>query len=758
MSDLIGRTLGHYRIVEKIGAGGMGVVYRAHDERLERDVAIKVLHEAVAQDADRIGRFEREAKAVAKLDHPNILAIHDFATDEGVTYSVTELLEGETLRERLEGGAVGWRKAAEIGASIADGLAAAHGAGIIHRDLKPDNIFITSGGRVKILDFGLARDVEAAAPDETHSPTVSRYTDPGAVMGTAGYMSPEQVRGRDVDTRSDVFALGCVLYEMVSGRGPFRHEEVADCMAAILRDDPPPLTVGETPEALGQIVFRCLEKKPGERFQSAAEVGVALRTLAAATSAPLPKSEPEAASIAVLPFTNMSADPEQDYFCDGMAEEIINALTRIDNLRVVARTSAFSFKGRDIDIREIGRKLNAKKVLEGSVRKSGDRLRIHAQLINVDDGYHIWSERYDRNLEDIFDVQDEISLAIVDNLRIRLSRTEREAVTRPPTEDRDAYNLYLKGRFFFNSMNLDAAVDCFNAAIRKDPSFALAYCGIADSYTVLCMGGGSNTPRDSHTRAKKAALKAVELEPDRAETRTSLGNVATYLEWDRLTARTSFEKAHELNPNSCDVAKWYAGYLISLENEIEKALGMLHSARELDPLDTFVYNVLAWAHLSAGEFETLVNEIEKALDVDPTWAYGPHALGEAYVGLRRFDDAVASYEEAIRRMGRIITNVGELGMAHALAGNTQQALDLASEVEEVFLHTGKFAGYLTCIFVGLEDFDSAFKWFAEAVESKDVMVLFVAFVRWPDFQDFSRDPRFGKLMTRAGLSHLVRST
>jgi TolB-like protein/Tfp pilus assembly protein PilF len=454
----------------------------------------------------------------------------------------------------------------------------------------------------------------------------------------------------------------------------------------------------------------------------------------------------------------MSADPEQDYFCDGMAEEIINALTRIDNLRVVARTSAFSFKGRDIDIREIGRKLNAKKVLEGSVRKSGDRLRIHAQLINVDDGYHIWSERYDRNLEDIFDVQDEISLAIVDNLRIRLSRTEREAVTRPPTEDRDAYNLYLKGRFFFNFMNLDAAVDCFNAAIRKDPSFALAYCGIADSYTVLCMGGGSNTPRDSHTRAKKAALKAVELEPDRAETHTSLGNVATYLEWDRLTARTSFEKAHELNPNSCDVAKWYAGYLISLENEIEKALGMLHSARELDPLDMFVYNVLAWAHLSAGEFETLVNEIEKALDVDPTWAYGPHALGEAYVGLRRFDDAVASYEEAIRRMGRIITNVGELGMAHALAGNTQQALDLASEVEEVFLHTGKFAGYLTCIFVGLEDFDSAFKWFAEAVESKDVVVLFVAFVRWPNFQDFSRDPRFGKLMTRAGLSHLVRST
>jgi len=764
---VIGTTLGHYRIVEKIGEGGMGEVYRAHDERLDRDVAIKVLPETVARDADRVARFEREARAVARLSHPNILEIFEFSGEGDVAYAVTELLEGETLGERLKDGPLGWRKAAEIGAAISDGLAAAHVAGIVHRDVKPSNVFLTSDGRVKVLDFGLARTLEIAEADQSQSPTVSRYTDPGTILGTVAYMSPEQVRGEAVDHRADIFALGCVLYEAVTGRRAFTDNSAVEIMNAILKEEPAdfPTAGAVLPYDLQRAIRRCLQKSPDERFQSASDLAFSLRSQtsdAQRSSAPGVEITPDepGPSIAVLPFTNMSADPEQEHFCDGMAEEIINALTRIEDLRVVARTSAFFFKGRDIDIREIGAKLNADKVLEGSVRKSGDRLRIHAQLINVEDGYHIWSERYDRTLEDVFDVQDEISLAIVEHLKISLSRREKAAVMRPPTEDPEAYNLYLKGRLFFNSGVEDGhntAVDCFNAAIRKDPSFSSAYAALADSYTCLWMGVGNNPPKDSVKRAKEAALKAVELGPDRYETHAALGNVASNLEWDRVTARTCFEKAHELNPKSSGVAAWYAAYLVLLEHEFEKARGMLHRARELDPLDTWVYAILALVHLSTGEFEALVDEIGMALDVDPTWAYGPHALGEAYMALRRYDDAIASYEEAIRRMGRSITNIGELSMAHALAGNRQQASDLLKEVEETAVYSRSSDGFLASIYISMRDFDAAFDWLGKAIEGRAPMILVIACVQWPFFEDFRRDPRFGKMMTEAGLAHLVQS-
>jgi serine/threonine protein kinase len=760
-----GNRLGRYEILSALGAGGMGEVYRARDTELERDVAIKVLPEAVARNPDRLARFENEVRAVARLSHPNILEIWDFGRHDDVVFAVTELLEGETLGQRLHDGLLGWRKTAEVGAAIADGLAATHRTGIVHRDLKPSNVFITTDGRVKILDFGLARHEGAdRGKGETEVPTFTRQTDPGAVVGTVGYMSPEQVRCEPLDGRSDIFALGCVLYEMVSGRRAFAHDTAVETMNAILKEEPADLsgTGAVLPPELERTIRRCLEKSPDERFQSARDLAFTLRS--PSSDAPRPSTsaievtpeEPQP-SIAVLPFVNMSADPEQEYFCDGMAEEIINALTRIDDLRVVARTSAFSFKGKGLDIREIGSKLNANKVLEGSVRKAGDRLRIHAQLVNVADGYHIWSERYDTTMDDIFDVQDEISMAIVDNLKIQLSMTRRASVTRPPTENADAYNLYLKGLFFFNSFDFDAAVDCFSAAVRKAPSFALAYAGIANSYSGQCMGAAVNPPRDAHTRAKEAALKAVELEPDRAETHCSLGNVATYFDWDRKTARACFDAAYELNPNSCDVATWYAGYLISLEHEFGEGLAMLQRARELDPLDMWVYGILAWARFGEGEFETLVSEIESVLNVDPTWPYGPHALGEAYLGLRRFDEAIASYEEAIRRMGRVITNVGELGLAHGLAGNTQRAIELMGEVEDAFVRTGWYAGYLALIHIGMADFDGAFNRFKKALDSRDTMILWIASARWPNFEEFRNDPRYAEMMNEVGLAHLVHS-
>jgi serine/threonine protein kinase len=540
MQDLIGRTLGHYRVVDKIGEGGMGEVYRAHDERLDRDVAIKVLPEEVAADADRLRRFEREAKAVAKLDHPNILAIHDFGTDEGVTYSITELLEGETLRERLEAGAFGWRKAAETGSAMAEGLAAAHGAGIIHRDLKPDNIFITSDGRVKILDFGLARDVEAASADETHSPTVSRYTDPGAVMGTAGYMSPEQVRGAPANQRSDIFSLGCVLYEMATGRRAFARETAAETMTAILREEPPEVSGTDVllPLELEQTVRHCLEKRSEARFQSASDLAYNLRSISS-TSAPslarhkgrllegrraapwialagvgvvfvvgmafwwarqepsrtIPATtESKPPSVAVLAFDDLSPDRESEYFGDGMADELINVLSKIPGLRVAARTSAFFFKGKNEDIRVIGERLNVANVLTGSVRRSGDRIRVTVQLNSAADGFSLWSEQYDRELVDIFAVQGEIAHSVADRLQVSLAGRTDGQVVPPLTENLEAYDLYLKGRFFWGQRGegLSKGLELFERAIELDPNFALAHAGVADTcglmswYTQCC--------------------------------------------------------------------------------------------------------------------------------------------------------------------------------------------------------------------------------------------------------------------------------
>ena len=391
-----GTRLGPYEVVAPLGAGGMGEVWRAHDGRLDRQVAIKVLPADFAADPERLRRFEHEARALAALSHPNILAIHDFAREGVVTYAVTELLEGETLRERLRQERLPWRRAVEIAAAIADGLAAAHGKGIVHRDLKPENVFLTGDGRVKVLDFGLVRLVEPPQAEAETLTSPPPGTLAGTVLGTVGYMAPEQVRGEPADARSDLFALGCLLYELLTGRRAFARASSVETLAAILREpvpEPSSVATGIPPE-LDRLEARCLAKLPGERFQSASDLAYALRAVAASSEPAhtrVPGARNDRPSIAVLPFANLSADPEQEYFCDGMAEEVINALAHVQGVRVIARTSSFVFKGRSEDVREIGAGLDVATLLEGSVRKAGDRLRITAQLINVTDGSHLWS-------------------------------------------------------------------------------------------------------------------------------------------------------------------------------------------------------------------------------------------------------------------------------------------------------------------------------------------------------------------------------
>jgi TolB-like protein len=533
----------------------MGEVYRAKDTRLSREVAVKVLPEAVAEDDGRMARFQRESRAVAAISHPNIVAIYDVGREGGVAFSVLELLEGETLGDRLVHGPIAWKDALEIAVAVAEGLAAAHEKGIVHRDLKPANVVLTRDGRVKILDFGVARRLPLpdATPD-TSAATQGEPTQPGVVIGTLSYLSPEQARGDPVDGRSDVFSFGALLYEMLTGRRAFREQTGSETLVAILRDDPPrPTAMGvDLPDELDTILFRCLRKDPAVRFQSASDLSFALRMVArggtgsgpsAAAAAP-----PGPPAVAVLPFSNLSADAESEYFSDGITEELIHALARVRGLRVAARTSSFAFKGRNEDARVIGQRLGVTALLEGSVRKAGDRLRITAQLVNAADGYHLWSDTYDRRFSDVFAIQEEIAQAIVSRFRIQFGLDKPVALRH--SHDPDAYNLYLKGRYFWNRRSQEAsraAIALFERAIEKDPRYALAYAMLADCYIQRQEPG---VPHREHlVRAREASEKALELDDSLAQAHSSMARVRLYLDWDWAGADAGFRRALELEPS-----------------------------------------------------------------------------------------------------------------------------------------------------------------------------------------------------------------
>ena len=726
-----GTRLGPYEILTPLGAGGMGEVYRARDTRLGRDVAIKVLPPELSSDRGRLDRFETEAKLVASLSHPNILALHDFGRADGVLYAVTELLEGDSLRQRLSGETLPIRKVMEVGAAVADGLAAAHAKGIVHRDLKPDNIFLTFDGQVKVLDFGLARAPEILFPGtRTAAQTTPAPTEPGTVMGTVGYMAPEQVRGFSADARSDIFAFGCVLYEMASGKRAFGAATSAETMAAILRDTPEPVSQTRIVPGLDRIIARCLEKNPDERFQSARDLAFALREMSGTSAAS--RSVPEAASeaprrsfrrrpwlvaglalaavvailllfllpavrphlgssgagriesLAVLPLANLSGDPQQEYFADGMTEELITVLSQIGALRVSSRTSAMRYKGTRKSLPEIARELDVDAVVEGSVLRVGDRVRITAQLIYAATDKHLWASSYDRDLRDVLALQGDVARAIAGEIGVRLTSEERSRLTRTKQVAPEAYEAYLKGKFHMTrstASDTQRSLEYFQQAAAKQPDYALAHSGIASAYERLA--GSSYTvlsPKEAFPKAKAAAMRAVTLDPTLAEPHALLGWASFVFDRDWTTAENQFRRALRLSPNDPAAHQNYSLFLARM-GRFDEAIREVKRRQELDPLSLGAnVDVGSVLHMARRDDEA-IPWFRRVLDMDPTFPRAHWGLGLALVELKRYDDAIAELRQAVDLSSGGVM-LGSLGYACAVANRRAEALEIVRRLEE----------------------------------------------------------------------------
>jgi serine/threonine protein kinase/tetratricopeptide (TPR) repeat protein len=781
MSLPAGTRLGPYEILAPIGAGGMGEVYRARDTRLDRDVAIKVLPEHLAQNPVALSRFKRESKAVAALSHPNILALYDVGAEQGITFAVMELLEGETLRQRLEQGALPWRKALAIAVAVADALAAAHRKGIIHRDLKPDNIFLTSDGRVKILDFGVARVQPPVSPQEQAG--LPTETEAGTVMGTPGYMSPEQVRGDRTDVPSDIFSFGCVVYEMLTQRRAFARRTAAETMAAILEAEPRALagTNRQIPEELERVVMHCLEKNSRQRFQSADDLAFALRAVQApALAAAIPGrwrrlrpvwlasalalllagasvywlNRPGRAidSLAVLPFANVGADPNKEYLSDGITENLINSLSQLPKLRVIARSLAFRYKGPQVDPQKAGRDLRVRAVLTGRVTERDGALNIQAELVNVEDGAQLWGGQYSRRFSEILALEQELARTVSARLHPGASseHLKRLAATRS-TENAEAYQLYLKGRYYWNRRTeqaLKRAVEYFQQATEKDPGYALAYAGLADCYAVY-NSYKVELPRQSGPKAKAAAAKALEIDNTLAEAHASLGMTRMSYEWDWVGAERDFQRAIELDPNYATAHHWY-GICLSATGRSEQAIVSLQRAQQLDPVSLIINADIGLALHLARRYDEAIEQIRKAQELDPNFTAGRRHLGMAYEQKGMYAEAVAELQKAVNVSPGSPFALGSLGHAYAVSGDREKARQVLADLRELSRRRYVSPFDTAVIYAGMDDEDRAVEWLEKAFDDRSLEMIFLKVD--PRFDSLRADPRFVNLLRRMGLA------
>lgn len=739
---MIGKTISHYEIVEKLGEGGMGVVYKARDTRLDRWVALKVLPPERVADPERKRRFIREAKAASALNHPNIITVHDIAEDAGVDFIVMEFVQGPTLAQLITARPLSWAEAVRSAVQIADALSAAHEKGIVHRDLKPANLMLTQSGLVKVLDFGLAKLSEMGS-DGALTRTLASQSTAGLVLGTLAYMSPEQAEGQPLDGRSDIFSFGAVLYETLSGRRAFGGDSGMSVLTSILRDEPAPLA--GVPPDLERLVSRCLRKHPRDRYQSAAELKLALERVR------LSDSDGQVPSIAVLPFTNLSADKENEYFSDGLAEEIINALTQLSGLRVIARTSSFSFRGKELDVRRIGAELNVGSILEGSVRKAGTRIRVTAQLIDVAGGHHLWSERCDREMTDVFAIQDEIAAAIVQKLRVRFSGDQ--PLIKRYTEDVEAYNLHLEGRHYFMQMTRESLVRsraCYERALAIDPRYALAYSGLA-GYHYVWGYWGLGAPLESLSAMKATALEALKLDDTLAEAHSLLAIAHGFLDCEWRTAERAHRRAIELNPGSPEVHFNYGFACLRSLGRLDEASAELQRAVELDPLNANYRSCLGFLFHSKRQFDLAFGHFRHAMQIDPGHYFPPWMMAVSFLLRGMPQDAVAAAEKGYELSGKLPAVLGTLGAAYAAAGQLERAREVREQIDDALQRGIYFPGlFLAWMFSLSGEVEAAFEWIGQAVEARDPSLM-AGLKTDPSFDNLRPDSRYRALLRKVNL-------
>ena len=828
-----GTKLGRYEIRSKIGEGGMGEVYLAEDTRLHRKVALKVLPTELAENKDRMRRFEQEATAAAAFNHPNIAHIYEIGESDGVNFIAMEFIDGQTLREVIHRGQADLPKLLRYLQHTAEGLAKAHAAGIVHRDLKPDNVMISREGHAKILDFGLAKLIEpqqssqisGEAASELATAIFQQHSTPGVVLGTVGYMSPEQAQGktREIDHRSDIFSFGCILYEAVTRQKAFAGKDAIDTLNKIIREPAAPITDfrPDAPNHLQRIVRRCLAKDPEDRYQTIKDIAIELRELrrdlagapgidttvapsatvstvgAPGSAEPIstsaaPSTPPSSAeyivsgirqhkfavavalivlaagavglgmylharntevaidSIAVLPFQNTSGEPDSEYLSDGMAESLINSLSRLPHLSVKSRSSVFRYKGKEVEPQKVASELSVQAILNGRVVQRGDDLTLYLSLVDGQTGNQLWGEQYNRKLTDLAALQNEIARDVSQNLRARLSSADEQKLAKNYTENAEAYQLYLKGRYFWNKRSPEGhrkSIEYFNQAIEKDPNFALAFLGLADAYASLPFDSDV-PPREAYPKAKAAATRALEVDAKLAEAFSSLAAVKFNYDWDFPGAEEELKRAIGLNPNDAIVHQRYGRYL-SLMGRHQEAIAEAKRARELDPLSLLINALVGDTLFYAHQYDQAIEELRKPLEIEPNFWIAHLYLGKAYEQKRMYSESIAELQKARDFSGDISEPISMMGYVYAVSGRRSEAQQALNELKERSKQRYVPPYDIAMVYVGLGDKEQAFQWLDKAYEDRNQFMTRLK--TEPKFDSLRSDPRFADLVRRVGL-------
>ncbi len=796
-----GDQIGRYQIHSLLGAGGMGQVYLAQDTQLDRPLALKLLPAKFTGDVDRLRRFKQEARATSALNHPNILTIYEIGEADGAHFIATEFIDGVTLRLHLGRNSLKMTEALDIAVQITSALSAAHQAGVVHRDIKPENVMLRKDGYIKILDFGLAKLAERETVD-SEAITLAE-TDPGVVMGTVGYMSPEQARGRAVDARSDIFSMGVVLYEMLAGRSPFAGNSTSSVLVSILEREPPPLArfIPDVPAEMQRIITRTLAKKRDDRYQTARDLYTDLKNfkqeldfnlkLASTTgwqerelpsgggtthigkvadtvieqgsnlfqtlnptqqrfshtSRRLSRDEP-IDSLAVLPLVNASADPNAEYLSDGITESIINSLSQLPQLRVMARSTVFRYKGQEVDPIEVGNDLDVRAVMLGRVLQIGEQLVIKAELVDVADGSNLWGAQYNRKPADILAVQDEISGEIFENLRLRLTGDHKEKLVKRYTDNTEAYQLYLKGRFHTSKATREAlhkGIEYFNQAIAVDPAYALAYSGLAEAYYGL--SSAHLPPKEAMPRARAAATRALEIDDTLAEAHASLGLVKVFYDWDWAGAETEYRRAIDLNPGYASAHHWYGWYL-ALMGRLDQATGEMQRAQELDPLSLEITADLGLSFFFARQYERAIEQFQKALEMDQNFIWARFFIGWAKEQQGLSDEAIAEFQRAAQVEDASVIKAA-LGHAYAAGGKIEEAQAILAQLQQTSDRKQGSPYDLAIIHTALGQHEKAFEHLESARENRSEALVWLKVD--PRLDPLRTNPQFIDLMRRVGL-------